>query len=69
MEICKLLQQFKRAATLKIKRAKPQIQFKWQRSYYDRIIRNERELYKIRKYTKQNPLKSDLEKSVDNLEI
>jgi REP element-mobilizing transposase RayT len=28
----------------------------WQRGYYDRIIRNERELYAIRKYIINNPL-------------
>jgi len=30
----------------------------WQRSFYDRIIRNERELFNIRKYIRQNPLKN-----------
>lgn len=44
--------------------------FKWQRSFYDRIIRNETELYHIRKYIKQNPLKWDIEKGfIDNLEF
>ncbi|MDP3582795.1 MAG: transposase [Ignavibacteria bacterium] len=33
----------------------------WQRSFYDRIIRNEMELYNIRKYIQQNPLKKHLE--------
>ena len=36
----------------------------WQRSFYDRIIRNERELYNIRKYIEQNPLKWDFERTV-----
>lgn len=31
--------------------------FKWQRSFYERIIRNEKELFKIRKYVQQNPIK------------
>lgn len=43
--------------------------FKWQKSFYDRIIRNERELYNIRKYIQQNPLKWDIEKGIDNLDI
>lgn len=44
--------------------------FKWQRSYYDRIIRNEKELYFMRNYIKLNPSKWDLEKSIsDNLNI
>lgn len=29
----------------------------WQRSYYEHIIRNEDELYEIRKYIEENPLK------------
>jgi len=45
-------------------------EFKWQRSFYDRIIRNERELYRIRKYIEQNPLSLEIEKDIpDNLTI
>lgn len=36
--------------------------FQWQPRFYDRIIRNEKELYNIRKYIEQNPLKWELEK-------
>jgi len=36
--------------------------FKWQRSFYNRMIRNEKELYQIRKYIEQNPLAWELEK-------
>ena len=36
--------------------------FKWQRSSFERIIRNERELFNIRKYVQQNPLKWKLRK-------
>lgn len=43
--------------------------FKWQRSFYDRIIRDENELYNIRKYIQQNPLKWDLERGITNLDI
>ena len=35
----------------------------WQRSYYDRIIRNEKELKSIREYIYYNPLKWDWEKN------
>lgn len=31
--------------------------FKWQKSYYEHIIRNDRELLAIRKYIKNNPIK------------
>jgi len=36
--------------------------FAWQKNYYDRIIRNDEELHKIRKYIKNNPLKWQIEK-------
>jgi len=42
----------------------------WQKSFYDRVIRNERELYNIRKYILENPLKWKIEKSVSgNLDV
>jgi putative transposase len=45
-------------------------EFKWQRSFYDRIIRNEKELHYIRKYIRENPLRWDLEKNLtENLEF
>ena len=37
--------------------------FVWQKSFYDRIIRNEKELDKIRKYMFENPLKWELDKN------
>ncbi|MBI3123498.1 MAG: transposase [Ignavibacteriales bacterium] len=37
--------------------------FAWQSRFYDRIIRNEKELFNIRKYIEQNPLKWELEKN------
>ena len=36
--------------------------FSWQTRFFDRIIRDERELYNVRKYIEQNPLKWGLEK-------
>ena len=38
-------------------------EFQWQRNYYDRIIRNEKELAKIRKYIFENPLKWELDRN------
>jgi putative transposase len=44
--------------------------FAWQTRFYDRIIRNEKELYKIRIYIEQNPLRWELEKNTpENLDI
>ncbi len=34
----------------------------WQKSYYDHIIRNEKELNEIREYIRNNPLKWELDK-------
>ena len=36
-------------------------QFKWQRSFYDRIIRNDKELFNIRQYITNNPLQWELD--------
>ncbi len=45
-------------------------EFKWQRSFYNRIIRNESELYNIRRYIKLNSLKWGLEnKHPENLDF
>ncbi len=46
------------------------LEFKWQRSFYDRVIRNEKELYQIKKYIIQNPLKWEIEKeTTENIEL
>jgi len=42
---------------------KPFDQKIWQRNYYDRVIRNEKELDKIKKYIFENPLKWELDKN------
>ncbi len=45
-------------------------EFKWQRSFYDRVIRNEKELFQIKKYIIQNPLKWEIEKeTTENIEL
>jgi putative transposase len=57
MLLCNIIQQFKRACTLEI-RSKNLFNGKiWQRSFYDRIIRNSSELEIIRQYIKNNPVK------------
>ena len=48
---------------------KNDIQFEWQVRFFDRIIRDEKELYNIRKYIEQNLLKRILEKDgPDNID-
>lgn len=45
-------------------------EFCWQSRFYDRIIRNESELYRIRKYINNNPLQWDFDKELpENLNI
>ncbi|MFC2134394.1 transposase [Bacteroidota bacterium] len=45
-------------------------EFQWQPRFYDRIIRNDRELYQVRKYIEQNPLKWDIDKSIpENIDL
>ena len=39
------------------------LDFKWQRSFYDNIIRDETSLYPIRKYIYENPIKWELDKN------
>ena len=37
--------------------------FAWQKNYYDRIIRNQEELGRIRKYILENPMKWEIDKN------
>lgn len=70
MTISKLIQQFKSSCTKEIRKIAIDNINVWQRSFYDRIIRDERELHYIRRYIEQNPLKWDLEKSIpENLDL
>ncbi|MBI4000088.1 MAG: transposase [Candidatus Omnitrophica bacterium] len=36
-------------------------EFKWQRNYYEHVIRNENELFKTRQYVQENPIKWELD--------
>jgi putative transposase len=69
MLLSRVLQQFKRACTIDLSNA-GFLGVLWQRSYYDRIIRNEREMYFIRNYIKNNPLAYQIEKGFpENIEL
>ena len=69
MQLSKIIQQFKRQCSIDIKQKGFSKEI-WQRSFYDRIIRNEKELYFIRKYIEQNPLAYEIEKGFpENLEL
>ncbi|KAA3596336.1 MAG: hypothetical protein DWQ06_15790 [Calditrichaeota bacterium] len=49
-------------------RQKDNFEFAWQKSFYDKIIRDENELFNIRNYIRNNPLKWELEKDRDHIE-
>ncbi|MCX6173768.1 MAG: hypothetical protein NTZ27_03330 [Ignavibacteriales bacterium] len=61
LSLSNIVGSFKSAVTQSA-RDKGSLNFAWQPRFYDRIIRNEKELYNIRKYIEQNPLKWELEK-------
>ncbi|MBI4680869.1 MAG: transposase [Nitrospirae bacterium] len=53
---------FKYQTTVKINDIRDTFNPVWQRNYYERIIRNEHELFKFREYVQNNPLQWDLDK-------
>jgi putative transposase len=61
--LSKIIKSFKNAVTMEVYRKSNDGNFRWQRSFYDHVIRNEESLYEIRKYITQNPLKWELEKN------
>ncbi|MCL6098125.1 MAG: transposase [Bacteroidetes bacterium] len=64
-----IIGQFKSTVTKRIRKS-GMPDFKWQHNYYEHIIRNEKELYQIRKYIQLNPLKWEIEKEIpENLEF
>lgn len=65
-ELGSIIKSFKWYASKKLNKLNDKIFFAWQKNYYDRIIRDEFELQKIRNYIKINPKKWNLEK--DNTE-
>ncbi len=66
-----IIGKFKSFATRKIRELlSDKIGFNWQKSFYDRIIRNENELYNIRKYIQENPMRWEIERNNhENLEM
>jgi len=56
----KVIQAFKSLSTARIKKDSSR-QRVWQRGYYDRIIRNDRELEALREYVRNNPIAAEIE--------
>lgn len=70
MTLSKCVQQFKASVTRYVNSNYMLNNFGWQKSFYERIIRNEKELFYIRRYIRQNPLIWNIEKqNIDNLEL
>ena len=61
-----IIRWFKGRCTFEINNKYPNLNFKWQSGFYDRIIRDNEELDRIREYIIDNPYKWDYDK--DNLE-
>jgi len=62
-----VIRSFKAAVSLRINTIRgTQSGLVWQRNYYERVIRDEMELLKIRKYIHENPLKWDLDNENPN---
>jgi len=61
--IWNIIKLFKSYTTKTINKTQDKIYFAWQSNYYDRIIRNEDEIQRIRKYILENPLKWELDKN------
>jgi REP element-mobilizing transposase RayT len=57
-----IIRKLKWKITFVINKKQNKIFFAWQSNYFDRIIRNQDELDRIRKYIIENPLKWELEK-------
>jgi len=54
--LSEIVRGFKTFSSRKINNLQDQIYFQWQKSFYDRVIRNEKELNSIRYYIQQNPV-------------
>ena len=57
MLLSKVVQGYKAWCTRKIRTEYNDYEFKWQKSFYDVIIRNDEQLSKTREYIRNNPLK------------
>ncbi len=60
--ISKIVKSFKEITLKTIRMKFKQIDFTWQRSFYDHIIRNEYSLFRIQEYIRNNPVKWELDR-------
>ena len=57
---------YKSAVTHELNQMQNKLHFKWQKSFYDHIIRNDKSLDRIRKYIRYNPLKWEYDQENQN---
>jgi REP element-mobilizing transposase RayT len=68
MLLSKFIQGFKAAVTKEINKSQDKILFQWQKSFYDHIIRDENDFYRIKKYIQENPIRWQVDRNnPDNL--
>lgn len=66
--LSKIVKSFKEISVKTIRKNYNDYQFAWQRSFYDRIIRKEDALDKIRQYIYHNPAKWEFDKNnIENI--
>jgi len=58
----KIVQSWKGFSAREINRRSGRSGTLWQENYWDRLVRNERHLYRIREYIRENPVKAGLER-------
>jgi REP element-mobilizing transposase RayT len=61
MLLSKIIQQYKASVTRKINSSENVFDFRWQKSFYDHVIRNDKSLDNLRRYIINNPLKWELD--------
>jgi len=63
--LSEIIRGFKTYSSLRINKIERHNSFRWQRSFYDHIIRNEQSLLAIRQYIRNNP--KNWEKDEENI--
>ncbi len=63
MYLSKIMHSFKSSVTRDVRRDCSDITFGWQNSFFDHIIRDDKSLYKIRKYIRENPIRWMIDKN------
>ena len=63
MYLSKIVHGFKSSVTRTVRKRWGNHSFGWQKSFYDHVIRNDEDLYRVRAYIQNNPLDWELDKN------